>query len=182
MSTYTIDPPESKRSRLADPVEVFTARCEARAHLVKTGDLDLQSAADVLQDAAERTGLVTSLGQDAVQAIIADAFHPAREAGERAEQAASEILAQRERAQPECADEYDGLSSTFAAACRLADVQHRGRVPQKQPHDRVVASTLMAAEYLVQQDEPKRLGFWLLEHDERERAGIIDHIDRKAQS
>jgi hypothetical protein len=55
-------------------LEVFRARAEARAHLHAAGELDLHRAVDVLQDAAERTGLVTSLGQDGVQALMTNAF------------------------------------------------------------------------------------------------------------
>jgi hypothetical protein len=59
---------------IAAPVEVFVARSEARACLVREGDLDLHEAVDVLQAAAVQTGLVGALGQDAVQAIMARAF------------------------------------------------------------------------------------------------------------
>jgi hypothetical protein len=57
----------------ADAVEVFIARADARACLCREGDLDLHEAVDALQDAAERTGLVDTLGQDAVQDIVAKA-------------------------------------------------------------------------------------------------------------
>jgi hypothetical protein len=69
--SYTASVPKRKP---ADPVEVLIARCQARAHLVKTGDLDLIEAVDGLQDAAERAGLVASIGQDAVQQLMAGAF------------------------------------------------------------------------------------------------------------
>jgi hypothetical protein len=59
---------------LVDPVLVFTARAEARALLVATGELDLIDAVDALQAAAVASGLVHEIGQDAVQAIMADAF------------------------------------------------------------------------------------------------------------
>jgi hypothetical protein len=61
-----------------DPIEVFRARCEARALLWKVGELDLHEAADKLQHDAERTGLVAAIGQDAVQRIMRDAFHAVR--------------------------------------------------------------------------------------------------------
>jgi hypothetical protein len=60
-----------------DPVVVFSARCEARAHLWREGELGRHEAVDVLQTAAERDGLVAKLGQDRVQASIAAAFHTA---------------------------------------------------------------------------------------------------------
>jgi len=62
------------KTQTVDPVLAFTARCEARALLVATGDLDLHEAVDGLQAAAVASGLVAALGQDSVQAIMADAF------------------------------------------------------------------------------------------------------------
>jgi hypothetical protein len=54
------------------------------------GELDLHDAVDVLQEFAEQSGLVAAIGQDAVQAIMANEFRPIRERewqAERAEQA-----------------------------------------------------------------------------------------------
>jgi len=59
---------------LADPLEVFRARCETRAMLYASGEIDLHSAVDVLQDGAIKLGLIESIGQDAVQAIMAEMF------------------------------------------------------------------------------------------------------------
>jgi hypothetical protein len=55
-------------------LEVFRARCKARASLVRACDLILQTAVDELQDSAIATGLVAELGQDGVQAVMAEAF------------------------------------------------------------------------------------------------------------
>jgi hypothetical protein len=63
------------------PVEMFTARCHARAHLYSIGELDLRDAVDALQEHAERHSLVNQIGQDAVQQVISEAFRPVR-AGE----------------------------------------------------------------------------------------------------
>ena len=57
-----------------DPFTVFIARCEARALLVRAGELDLQSAVDGLQEAAVAYGLVNELGQGAVQEILSREF------------------------------------------------------------------------------------------------------------
>jgi hypothetical protein len=65
--------------KLVDPLEAFEARCSARAYLFAVGDLDLHDAVDQLQHDAERDGLVERVGQNAVQAIIADAFQSYRE-------------------------------------------------------------------------------------------------------
>jgi hypothetical protein len=67
-------------ARIAEPVRqpsalaVFTLRCWARATLWQANEFDLHDAVDVLQHDAERDGLVTMLGQDAVQEIISKAF------------------------------------------------------------------------------------------------------------
>jgi hypothetical protein len=55
-------------------LEIFCARCEARAMLYAACEYTLQEAIDVLQADAERDGLVAEIGQDAVQAILARAF------------------------------------------------------------------------------------------------------------
>jgi hypothetical protein len=64
-----------------DPLAVFEARAEARAILWAACELDLHEAVDALQAAAETSGLVEGIGQDAVQAILHDAFHRVRTAG-----------------------------------------------------------------------------------------------------
>jgi hypothetical protein len=58
-----------------DPLTVFKARAEARAIVWAACEIDLHEAVDVLQADAVSTGLVARLGQDAVQRILADAFH-----------------------------------------------------------------------------------------------------------
>lgn len=68
---------------LADPVEVFEARCWARAHLYGVGELDLHEAIDLLQEAATASGLVAALGQDEVERIMSAAFAPIRGQDER---------------------------------------------------------------------------------------------------
>jgi hypothetical protein len=68
----------NKRSPAQDcpnPIEIFRERCGARALLVAEGVLDLQTAVDVLQFAAKRSGLIEQIGQDAVQEIMSAAFN-----------------------------------------------------------------------------------------------------------
>jgi hypothetical protein len=67
-----------RRVDVVDPIAVFRPRCEARALLYGAGEFDLHEAVDKLQVDAVRDGLVGSIEQDAVQAIIADAFLPVR--------------------------------------------------------------------------------------------------------
>jgi hypothetical protein len=54
--------------------KIFKERCEARATLFAIGEYDLHEAVDVLQAAAEASGLVDEIGQNAVQALMAEAF------------------------------------------------------------------------------------------------------------
>jgi hypothetical protein len=55
-------------------LDCFRARSEARALLVEAGELVLHEAVDGLQAAAVAGGVVEAIGQDAAQAIMADAF------------------------------------------------------------------------------------------------------------
>ena len=61
-----------------DPLAVFKARAEARAILWAACEIDLHEAVDELQAAAVRDGLIERPGPDAVQRILADAFHEVR--------------------------------------------------------------------------------------------------------
>ena len=58
---------------------MFQVRCEARAILFAVGELGLQDAIDAVQGAAVGTGLVDEIGQDAVQAVMAEAFKRVRD-------------------------------------------------------------------------------------------------------
>jgi hypothetical protein len=64
----------SIHDRNAMTVEIFMARCEARARLYAEGVFSIHEAVDELQAAAVASGLVNSIGQNAVQAMMADAF------------------------------------------------------------------------------------------------------------
>lgn len=57
-----------------DPLTVFELRAWARARLYAEGVLDLHEAVDVLQEAAEQSGLVHAIGIDGVQEVLAAAF------------------------------------------------------------------------------------------------------------
>jgi hypothetical protein len=173
----------------------------------------LLEAVDALQAAAVELGLVGTIGQDQVQAIIADAFQPIRQADERAEQAAAAISAARE--QPVAGgerrrtdDEYEGLSTSFARACQVADARLRKRSPlepiaivakhgvpteealqcvyersiERRSQYGLARSTIDVAEYLVRENNPDRFQEWLMGHNPRERTAIVEHIDRKAKS
>ena len=66
--------------RRVDLRDAFAERAAARAYLWSVGEYELREAIDVLQHDAERDGLIDRIGQDAVQAILAQAFQPYREA------------------------------------------------------------------------------------------------------
>jgi hypothetical protein len=57
-----------------DPLVVFLARAEARAHLVAAGLYKLQESVDTLWAAAERDGLVDKFGADSIQQSLSEAF------------------------------------------------------------------------------------------------------------
>ena len=58
-------------------LDMFWARCEARARLYSIGEMDLHEAVDGLQEHAERHGVIAELGQDAAQSILSEAFRRA---------------------------------------------------------------------------------------------------------
>jgi hypothetical protein len=55
----------------ADPVEVFRLRCHSRAKLWHDGEIDLHSAVDELQHAAEASGLIDAIDQAAAHGLLA---------------------------------------------------------------------------------------------------------------
>jgi hypothetical protein len=66
-----------RRAVKATALNIFWARCEARAHLYAVDELDLHAAVDGLQEYADQHGVVAELGQDATQAILTEAFRRA---------------------------------------------------------------------------------------------------------
>ena len=70
--------PQPQLNIQVDPVLAFAARCEARALLFANGALAMHEAVDTLQEAAVASGLVREIGQDAVQAIMAEALPGSR--------------------------------------------------------------------------------------------------------
>jgi hypothetical protein len=70
--------PDISNKSPSDKSARFAVLCWARAQLYAAGDLELHAAVDALQARAVRDGLVTDIGQDAVQAIMAQAFTEVR--------------------------------------------------------------------------------------------------------
>ena len=55
-------------------LDAFRARCEAGAAKVAAGEMDRIEAIDGLEHAAASDGIVDEIGQDGVQAALAEAF------------------------------------------------------------------------------------------------------------
>jgi len=129
--------------------EIFSGRCEVRAILCEAAKLTLHEAVDVLQRDAECDGLVDMLGQDAVQAMIAEAFGP---------------VASATNAAPQNKNLTNSNADKMWTAANAAS--------------RLPASTIAAADYLVRLKDGGRLRAWLARHSRAERIGIIKHIRR----
>jgi hypothetical protein len=202
-------PLRQQRIRI-DPVAVFIARAEARAVLWATGEITLHDAIDELWADAVRDGLVTRLDADHVQRILADAVAPVRDDLPRDQDDAPDLVG--EKIPPDSAaftdddydgDDYDGLTSTFAAACRKADEKQRRKPPdprieklrclmegdaslerawhelnKRAPGD-VPIATLHAAEYLLQLGALERWKKWFDAHTAPERAAILQYLERR---
>ena len=141
-------------------LETFRQRCRAAVHGYALG-VDLITAVDRLQDFAFTRDLVDEIGQDAVQAIMAEAFGPLRD-------------------EQQLGDEYEGLSSTFARTCKLADAEYaRTKRIASPPACRLAESTIEATEYLVRLNDPARLRAWLIEKTPPERGRILAHFQDK---
>jgi hypothetical protein len=104
------------RAQQPTPEQVFRLRCWAQATLYAAGELDLIEAVDALQAAAVSTGLVESIGQDAVQAIMAEAFEGAPDASD----AIDEPPAAESGCCPTCGTD-PCTNPSFCALCRRID-------------------------------------------------------------
>lgn len=67
-------PVHVSQPQLLGDVEDFAECCEVHAWFFAKGWVSLHTAVDNLQRLAERWGLVDELGQDSVQAMIAEPF------------------------------------------------------------------------------------------------------------
>jgi hypothetical protein len=218
----------ARRPKPADPVQVFQALCWSRAHRYATGELDLPDAVDWLQAQATKLGLIAKIGQDEVQRLMAEAFAPVRTAEETGADR-GQFLAQKPSADPRYLlaaekdnadpgylltddpegfdnikglDDYAGLSSTFAAACRKADAKIGARaeledIPpgtasaarlqreyerslERAHTHQVPKSVQEVAEWFAQTD-PIRLETWLLSRPATERAAIVGGLKQKQE-
>ena len=151
-------------------------------HLVAAGAMDLQTAVDGLQEAAERTDLLWLIGQDAVQSVMSSAFQTICPPTPPA----SEVCPTIRQTSPEPAR---GPVPT-PAPCPLVrthgvpsasqlQAEYEARIAQRRARYGPAVSTLRAAEYLLQLGDSKRWRAWLAEHSPAEREGIAQHLSRK---
>ena len=160
----------ARNRRTASPtqLQVFNARCEARAVLYAGGHLDLHEAVDLLQADAVRLGLPDQFGQDKVQQILSRAFAGAR------------IMC------PPCGAD-PCVNQSFCALCRKTDSQRSADQRLKQhprtalEPDGLAVSTIITAEFLVQQGDSERLRAWLANQSPDERAAIRLHFSHKRE-
>jgi hypothetical protein len=157
------------------PVDVLEIRASIRAFLWRRWLLEMPEAVDPLQEYAESTGLVTELGQDVVQAIIAAPF-----ARLRAIAAAREVEeAARDAAEEQAAWEFDNEhAARLVRQWELADPRDRWRhtgelppapEPERPPvssRPRIPQSTLDAFALVLGTGDRNYLAEWLRDHPE----------------
>jgi hypothetical protein len=164
-------PAMARPSTPADPLEAFQALAESHALRIGLGTASLPDAVDALQATAINFGLVDQLGQDEVQRLMAAAFAPLNPAP------AVEKPGQSDGSDEVSDDEYEGLSSTFAAACRAADAKiDHAATARRDKKLGPPTSVLRTAEYLANENDPKRLRCWLCGRPASEREAILCHI------
>ena len=153
--------------RCANPIQVFTARCQARALLFEAGEFDLHEAVDVLQTAAERTGLVTLLGQDRVQGLMARAFAPIQIQAIESEAPASPA---NEPYHLVFRDDVASTAELQRAYDRAIAERFRHRLP---------ASTVDALLYVIAQKDPARLRQFIAGRTAHELRLMRVHVNAK---
>ena len=144
-------------TKLAGAKEVFCELCETSAFLWAHYQIELQEAVDKLQRHSEDFGLVAALGQDAVQAMMAEPFALVRAS-----------LDEEEPLEAENALEYDLTENDLEAIARRvqrweADDAKRPPSPAEPPARAYSTpqSTIDAFWYVVGLDDPDRLKAWL---------------------
>jgi len=183
----------------ADPVEVFRLRCGSRAKLWHSGEIDLHSAVDELQNAAEASRLIDAIGQDAVQSLMVEAFAPLRDdLNHSHEDVVPEPIDDDPWSAPSwrhAAIDYheacDGRASIvaytpdeLARLCRLmaddVSIERADREIKAERLRREVPEVVLhAAESVVQQGDAERWRKWFDARSPQERAAILQHLERR---
>jgi hypothetical protein len=172
-------------------IDIFKARCWARAELYAAAELDLHEAVDVLQEAAVKSGLVAEIGQDAAQTIMSDAFAEVR--------AAEAVIEPEPIASPDALAAWDAPGWQQAIAKYHQDRDRRVSVVEVEPETiahvyRIIGakafpearlrwtaeSTLDAAAWLAfKVMDAERWRAWLEQRSATERADVVEHLTIK---
>jgi hypothetical protein len=171
-------PLSALETRALGDIEDFTECCEVHAWYCAEGWISLQTAVDNLQALAERWALVTELGQDAVQKIIATPFARFRtivaaeiEAEERGliepepddSHGVDEIIRRLELADPRDSWKYTG-ETLPPENIRNSDISGKSASTPR-PYG-TPQSTIEAFKHVVGLGDPERLSTWLLDHSD----------------
>jgi hypothetical protein len=150
-------------SALADAIASLDARAHAAAYLEYEHQFEhLADAVDPLQAGAERSGLVATIGHDAVQAIIVAPFARFRD------MVAAEIEAEEQAllaAEPDDLTEYDLREIARRVERWEAADQRRSYAPASSPRPHgTPQSTIDAFWHVVRAEDPQYLARWLAQH------------------
>ena len=140
-----------------EPIEVFSAQCEARALLFANWQLSLHEAIDKLQSDAERNGLIKAIGQDTVQSIMAIAFAGVRQ------------LPDGDELNEACEREIMLREAELVRRWEAADPRDNGSgapsPPYRKPEPyRLAESSAAAFRYVISLNHPDYLARWLAHH------------------
>ncbi|WP_354175536.1 hypothetical protein [Bradyrhizobium sp. LA6.1] len=127
----------------------FVECCGDHAWYHADGWISLQFAADNLQALAERWGLVAEIGQDGVQAVMAEAFAPAPELP-------SDYVLQLVKR-----FELDDPRDRWKWTGKLPPAPEKASEPRPRP---IPQSTVDAFNYVVSLGDADRLRKWLRDH------------------
>lgn len=144
-------PVRADRLILGD-VDDFAECCAFEAWFVDEGWKSKQLAVDHLQNLAELWGLIEEIGQDAVQAVMAEAFAPAPDLPS---DYGSHLLMQWELTDPR--DRWRWTGELPPAP------EPQPEWPPRRPYQ-TPESTVDAFNYVVRQGDPARLAAWLRNH------------------
>ena len=136
----------------------FAECCDTDAWFYSNNWISLHTAVDNLQNLAESWGLIEEIGQDAVQAIMVDAFAP-REVVEEIDlpsDYAAQIVRQWEMA--DLRDRWKHTGEPPSATTEVAPAAARSYRPP--------SSVVEAFRYVVRLGDPERLSAWLRDHSD----------------
>jgi hypothetical protein len=153
-------PLQLSETRALGDINDFTECCEVHVWFCDEGWISLQTAVDNLQYLAERWGLVDELGQDAVQAIIAEPFAIVRsETGDEPSEyrSAADIVRGWELADPR--DRWKHTGEPPPEIVRNSDKPANTRRPYSAPD-----SVVDAFFFVARQGDVDRLARWLADH------------------